>query len=230
VALVPFLITTGVIISDFAQMFYIGSKNSSYCEAVAIQDEEDGFCNASKQYGTIYANLYAMLLAGVYVDLERDPLTTGLSYSFGFIIGLFFLNVLIAKISNVFTTVEEDGAETAFWSNRLNILHELSNSMHWNRNYLRNMFILFWGVILSGGVVLLPIGYRESLVFGRVSNEQKEVEDRIDALEQNIQDRIKDLEQHILAALKDKNEAGKSLGADKSTVVPSSLLEEKDDD
>jgi hypothetical protein len=189
-ALIPFLITTGVIISAFAQMFYIGSKNSSYCdeviacktssycdEVIAIPEKE-WLCNTSNQYKTIYGTLYAMLLEGVEVDRERDrpPLTKGLSYLFGFIIGLFFLNVLIAKISNVFTTVE--GLFTMSWN--------------WNRNWNNCMGRVFY-VLLEG------------LVFGRVSNEQIEVEDKMDAFERNMQDRIKDLERHI-----------KSLSADKS--------------
>ena len=187
VALIPFVITTGVIISAFAQMFYIGSKNSSYCDAVIAIPEKEWLCNTSNQYGTIYGTLYAMLLEGE-VECERDsPLTTGLSYSFGFITGLFFLNVLIAKISNVFTKVEEDG-ETEFWSSRLNVLHELSFTMSWNRN--RN-----WNKRMHRSFcVLLEL---EGLVFGRVSNEQIEVEDKMDAFDRNMQDRIKDLERHI---------------------------------
>ena len=93
-ALIPFLITTGVIISAFAQMFYIGSKNSSYCDAVIAIPEKEWLCNTSNQYGTIYGTLYAMLFEGE-VECERDsPLTTGLSYSFGFIIGLLFLKAI----------------------------------------------------------------------------------------------------------------------------------------
>lgn len=114
--LASFLTVSAFIISGFVHMNHAANTTSSYCS----DDNEESFC----KLGPLYADLYAMFFGVVEVEkIENRPIATTLSYAFGFLIGLLFLNVLIAKISNVFLRVEARG-KNVFWVNRSVLLKE----------------------------------------------------------------------------------------------------------
>jgi hypothetical protein len=143
-----------------------------------------------------------MFFSGVEVDLERESrITTGLSYAFALTIGFFFLCVIIAKISNVFTAVEENG-KIVFWDSRLDIVHEVFNrqiffneildKVKWvdcrfeeSKHAVVTKIWTFFGGVFFG--FLWPRKMKEWLFFGDASTEQKGLDNKVEALEGDIQ-------------------------------------------
>eukprot|EP00567_Pseudictyota_dubia_P017070 CAMPEP_0197436570 /NCGR_PEP_ID=MMETSP1175-20131217/3999_1 /TAXON_ID=1003142 /ORGANISM="Triceratium dubium, Strain CCMP147" /LENGTH=891 /DNA_ID=CAMNT_0042965889 /DNA_START=90 /DNA_END=2765 /DNA_ORIENTATION=+ len=119
--LIPFLVVTAVTLSAFVFMFYSANINASYCESKDL--EEKWYCGMT---GELFAQLSSFVLTGLEIEadiINESATTAAILYAFGIVIALIFLNVLIAKISNVFSDVEKSGNEV-FWRNRLSVVAE----------------------------------------------------------------------------------------------------------
>lgn len=110
-SLITFCITMAILLSAFAQVFYLINLESSYCKEI-IDPDLDWYCGDSGGLlGKIHAILYTALINGVevYVVGGGNAATTVLLYMFGFIVGLFFLNVLIAIMTSAIRRAEDYG-------------------------------------------------------------------------------------------------------------------------
>ena len=104
-------------------MFFIASAGDR-CNDEGTEWE----CNISSSY----FQSFAMLLTTNFEFLDWKPVNwqqTAVSFCFAIVVGILLLNILIAKISNVFTEVTDE-SQTAFWTNRLEFVTEVNAIMH----------------------------------------------------------------------------------------------------
>ena len=103
-------------------MFFIASAGDR-CNDEGTEWE----CNISSSY----FQSFAMLLTTNFEFLDWKPVNwqqTAVSFCFAIVVGILLLNILIAKISNVFTEVTDE-SQTAFWTNRLEFVAEVNAIM-----------------------------------------------------------------------------------------------------
>jgi hypothetical protein len=111
-----------MLVTAFAQMFFIASAGDR-CNDEGTEWE----CNISSSY----FQSFAMLLTTNFEFLDWKPVNwqqTAVSFCFAIVVGILLLNILIAKISNVFTEVTDE-SQTAFWTNRLEFVAEVNAIM-----------------------------------------------------------------------------------------------------
>ena len=104
------------------QIFFIASAGDR-CNDQGTEWE----CNISSSY----FQSFAMLLTTNFEFLDWKPVNwqqTAVSFCFAIVVGILLLNILIAKISNVFTEVTDE-SQTAFWTNRLEFVAEVNAIM-----------------------------------------------------------------------------------------------------
>jgi len=133
VKLVPFLVTTLLLVFGFAHMFYIANISHGNCAegAEILEDEEITEDNWTCDLSANYFMALSMLLEGAHYFLVENPIRLTeptsnaiISICFAFLIITILLNILIAIISDVFSEVREKGTEE-FWSNRYASMFEL---------------------------------------------------------------------------------------------------------
>jgi len=115
-----FLYVTVIIVIAFAHMFYVANvstpNNSITCKQWT--------CSLSNSY----RHSFAMLL-GEDPDFFLDSsfgINSTLAICFGFIIGVLLLNIIIALVSDVFSSIRHD-SEKAFWERRLRFVNEIDS-------------------------------------------------------------------------------------------------------
>merc|ERR1712038_1092361 len=125
--LIPFLVSTFVIVLSFAHMFYMWSISSLDTCLVQNNNETqdmasvDWTCNLSSSYAQTFSILITSNWS--FLDDEAEGFQTTISYAFAFIVGILLLNILIAIISDSFSEIERVG-EVEYWKYRLNFEDE----------------------------------------------------------------------------------------------------------
>jgi len=130
IKLIPFLVTTLLLVFGFAHMFYIANISHGNCAEIP-PDEEISEDNWTCDLSANYFMALSMLLEGAHYYLVENPIrfteptsNSVLSIVFAFLIIIILLNILIAIISDVFSEVREKGTEE-FWSGRYASMFEL---------------------------------------------------------------------------------------------------------
>uniref|UniRef100_A0A7S3Q9T1 Ion transport domain-containing protein n=1 Tax=Chaetoceros debilis TaxID=122233 RepID=A0A7S3Q9T1_9STRA len=135
-ALVPFAVTSILLVSGFAQMSFIagtGKRSGMECIDRDNYNATGWECHASSSF---FHN-FAMFLGqkeSAYLDwnaYDWEPEATNnwlqatISLFFSIVVGILLLNILIAVVSNVFSQTQEDSAN-AFWTTRLGFMTEIN--------------------------------------------------------------------------------------------------------
>ena len=132
-----FLVSLGVILLAFAQMFYTVFQQSEYClvqpndfrsrEIILEETRCDAnmmhpYCN----YWTSFISVYTMLLGEVSKDdFESSGVATALFVIFMFLVVILLANVLIAIVTDSYKVIREQRAAIVFWTNRLDFVAEM---------------------------------------------------------------------------------------------------------
>ena len=121
--LIPFLVSTFIIVLSFAHMFYMWSISSQdTCRYdKGGQLPIDWTCNLSSSYAQTFSILITSNWS--FLDDEAEGFQTTISYAFAFIVGILLLNILIAIINDSFSSIKRSG-EKEYWRYRLNFEDE----------------------------------------------------------------------------------------------------------
>jgi hypothetical protein len=139
VELVPFALTSALVIAAFAQMFFIAGSNSKVCQEGTNVTKSDSFqCTV----GGSYFQSFAMLLTTDFEFLDWESVVEddeqgeghtsqkfgkqqiAVSFMFAIIVGILLLNILIGVVSSVFDEVKSL-SEDAFWKTRMSFMVEI---------------------------------------------------------------------------------------------------------
>lgn len=128
--LIPFLVSTFIIVLSFAHMFYMWSI-SSLDTCIFDKDVQnipiDWTCNLSSSYAQTFSILITSNWS--FLDDEAEGFQTTISYAFAFIVGILLLNILIAIINDSFSDIKRSG-EKEYWRYRLNFEDETQRLYH----------------------------------------------------------------------------------------------------
>lgn len=137
--LAAFLISLGIILVAFSQMFYTIYLQSNEClnheldnldpksEIVLDQlrcDELDivPFCNRWYSFLRVYTMLLGEVDEGDFAD---SPVGTALFLLFMFLVVILLANVLIAIVTDSYKVIQDQRAAIVFWTNRLDFVAEM---------------------------------------------------------------------------------------------------------
>jgi hypothetical protein len=112
-----------MVVAAFAQFFFIISAGDRCNNDEGTEWE----CTITSSY----FQSFAMLLNANFEFLDWKPdnwQQTAVSFCFAVVVGILLLNILIAKVTNVFTEVTDE-SQTAFWTNRLDFVGEVNAIM-----------------------------------------------------------------------------------------------------
>lgn len=134
--LVAFLISLGVILVAFAQMFLTVFQQSSICNAQEENGERDIDeirCEIENEFSFPYCDfwssflsVYTMLLGEVDETLFTSSLfATILFILFMFLVVILLANVLIAIVTDSYKVIQDERAAIVFWTNRLNFIAQM---------------------------------------------------------------------------------------------------------
>lgn len=146
--LFAFLISLGVILVGFAQMFVTIFSNTSICLAKLPekelfdiscgQDTDRSFCD----FWNAFLRVYSMLVGEVDETLFADSnVATVLFIVFMFLVVILLANVLIAIVTDSYKVIQDQRAAIVFWTNRLDFVAEMDAIANgpWKKR-IRGMF------------------------------------------------------------------------------------------
>ena len=130
--LFAFLISLGVILVGFAQMFVTVFSNTSTCptplpekelyDISCGQDTDRPFCG----FWNAFLRVYSMLVGEVDETLFAESrFATVLFIVFMFLVVILLANVLIAIVTDSYKVIQDQRAAIVFWTNRLDFVAEM---------------------------------------------------------------------------------------------------------
>jgi hypothetical protein len=142
--LFAFLISLGVILVGFAQMFVTVYQQTSRCgkeyesdhskfkennlnatdyyEICTGDDEDFSFCNFWDSFLTVYTMLLGEVDETKFAD---SAFATALFITFMFLVVILLANVLIAIVTDSYKVIQDQRAAIVFWTNRLDFVAEM---------------------------------------------------------------------------------------------------------
>ena len=133
--LAAFLVSLGIILVAFSQMFYTVYLETDDCKHTLDLDSPETlealkcdeldvkpFCNRWDSF----LRVYTMLLGEVDEnDFEGNPVATALFIVFMFLVVILLANVLIAIVTDSYKVIQDQRAAIVFWTNRLDFVAEM---------------------------------------------------------------------------------------------------------
>uniref|UniRef100_A0A7S4J5L2 Ion transport domain-containing protein n=2 Tax=Odontella aurita TaxID=265563 RepID=A0A7S4J5L2_9STRA len=119
----PFIVTVGLVLGAFAQMYHIDATTSSSCaESSSESSSELTFC----QMDEAFLKIYAMFVSGGVDEEAFTASTTAawLTALFALLVVLLLLTVLIAIVTDSYVDVRKQ-SEVVFWWHRFNFVFEI---------------------------------------------------------------------------------------------------------
>ncbi|KAL7557331.1 hypothetical protein ACA910_020319 [Epithemia clementina (nom. ined.)] len=132
-----FLISLGIILIAFSQMFYTVFRQSEECRSQANDQLDDLFilentrCDDSRQFSYCtfwdsFLRVYDMLLGEVSEDeFLGSGMALALFVMFMFLVVILLANVLIAIVTDSYKVIQDQKAAIVFWTNRLDFVAEM---------------------------------------------------------------------------------------------------------
>lgn len=131
-SLVPFLITTFLVLGTFAQMYFTATRGTDLCNH-SDEDVDSPFCSFSESLLKVYTMLVSGMDDSVFYnggvssdddESHRDSDILVVSIVFGLFVVILLLNILIAVVSDSWQHVQDEG-NRVFWSTRFRFLAEV---------------------------------------------------------------------------------------------------------
>jgi len=125
--LIPFLCAAGLLTLMFAHAFRAKFVGIVYDKCEDTNSSNTAFGDGWNTCNTLvesYTKAFAMFLTDGGWEFNGPGKT--LMFVYAFFMGLILLNMIIAIVSNIFTSVQDD-AKTAFWDDRLAITTEIES-------------------------------------------------------------------------------------------------------
>lgn len=135
--LAAFLISLGIILIGFAQMFNTVYMDTPYClhqpNAAKTKTEllDDLRCDDNEirpwcDWWTSFLRVYTMLLGEVDEnDFQESPVALALFILFMFLVVILLANVLIAIVTDSYKVIQDQRSAIVFWTNRLDFVAEM---------------------------------------------------------------------------------------------------------
>jgi len=134
--LLAFLVSLGIILLAFAQMFYTVFQQTDACKSDSSDPDYDIVleqvrCDASTlepycTYGNSFLSVYTMLLGEVDdTQFKGSRVGTTLFIIFMFLVVILLANVLIAIVTDSYRVIQDQQAAVVFWTNRLDFVAEM---------------------------------------------------------------------------------------------------------
>jgi len=133
--LFAFLVSLGVVLVGYAQMFVTVFQQTDYCNVDAIEVQPKSptaiACNTVNdfpfcKFWDAFLYVYSMLVGEVNEqDFEDSNFATFLYITFMFLVVILLANVLIAIVTDSYKVIQDQRAAIVFWTNRLNFVAEM---------------------------------------------------------------------------------------------------------